>query len=155
MPTGMMLFQPRLAVLSDLPSVEDIVWRAYSPYVDRLGRKPGPMTDDYSALIGSSRVHVIDCDGSVQAILVLIPENHAMLLDNIAVAPSAQRRGLGRKLIEYAEKTARELGYRSIRLYTNEVMTENMDLYAQIGYLETHRGEEAGLKRVYMAKTLG
>jgi len=44
-PTGMMLFQPRLAVLSDLPSVEDIVWRAYSPYVDRLG----------SGLIGHSQ----------------------------------------------------------------------------------------------------
>jgi ribosomal protein S18 acetylase RimI-like enzyme len=153
-PTGMMLFHPRMAVPSDLPSVVDIVWRAYLPYVDRVGRKPGPMTDDYSALIGSSRVHVIDNDGSVQAILVLIPEDDVMLLDNIAVAPSAQRRGLGRKLIDYAEKIARELGYRSIRLYTNEVMTENIDLYARIGYLETHRGEEAGLKRVHMAKAL-
>jgi GNAT superfamily N-acetyltransferase len=150
-----MLIHLRLAVLNDLPSVEDIVWRAYSPFVDRIGRKPGPMTDDYRSLIETGRVHVIDRDGRVQAILVLIPENDAMLLDNIAVAPSSQGQGLGRKLLEYAEQRARQFGCRFIRLYTNEAMTENIDLYVRIGYLETHRGEEAGLKRIYMTKALG
>ncbi len=155
MATDTMLPHVRLAVPSDLQSVEVVAWSAYSPYVDRIGDKPGPMTDDYGALIRAGRVHVIDRGGSVQAILVLIPEDDAMLLDNIAVAPLAQKEGLGRKLLEHAEQSARQLGYRSIRLYTNEAMTENIDLYARIGYLETHRGMEAGLKRVYMTKALG
>ena len=34
-------------------------------------------------------------------------------------------------------------------------MTENIALYSRIGYAETHRIEEKGLRRVYMAKPLG
>jgi len=33
-------------------------------------------------------------------------------------------------------------------------MTENIGLYSRIGYAETHRVEEHGLKRIYMVKTL-
>ena len=33
-------------------------------------------------------------------------------------------------------------------------MTENIALYTRLGYVETHRGEEIGLMRVYMRKTL-
>jgi hypothetical protein len=34
------------------------------------------------------------------------------------------------------------------------MMTENIALYTSLGYHETHRGEEHGLHRVYMAKPL-
>lgn len=128
--------------------------RAYAHYVSRIGRKPGPMTDDYSALIAAGRLYVAERDNAVLGILVLIPERDAMLLDNVAVDPVAQGSGLGRRMLEYAEQAAREAGYRTIRLYTNEAMTENISLYSRIGYAETHRAEEKGLKRVYMSKTL-
>lgn len=77
-----------------------------------------------------------------------------MLLDNVAVDPIRQGSGVGRKLLAFAEQAALKAGYRSIRLYTNEAMTENIALYARIGYVETHRGEEKGLRRVYMTKQL-
>ncbi len=147
--------QPRPATLNDAHAVEDLVRRAYTPYVSRIGREPGPMLDDYAALIGAGRVYVIDRGGTVLAILVLIPETDAMLLDNVAVAPEGQGAGLGRTLLQFAERSAREAGYERIKLYTNEAMTENIALYARLGYAETHRVEEKGLKRVYMVKTLG
>jgi ribosomal protein S18 acetylase RimI-like enzyme len=56
--------------------------------------------------------------------------------------------------LEFAEQAAIKAGYRSIQLYTNEAMTENIALYSRIGYVETHRGEEKGLRRVYMTKQL-
>jgi ribosomal protein S18 acetylase RimI-like enzyme len=112
------------------------------------------MLDDYGALIEEGRVHVVERNGAVEGILVLIPGKDAMLLDNVAVAPAAQGLGLGRKLLEFAERTAIERGYRRIRLYTNEAMTENIALYSRIGYSETHRAEEKGLRRVYMVKAL-
>jgi ribosomal protein S18 acetylase RimI-like enzyme len=149
-----MEYDLRLAVRSDLDAVEEIVRAAYTPYVSRIGREPGPMIDDYDALIAQRRVHVIACDDVVQGILVLIPEPDAMLIDNVAVAPAAQGRGIGRKLLEFAERAAIARGYRHIRLYTNEAMTENIALYARIGYAETHRAEEKGLRRVHMAKQL-
>jgi GNAT superfamily N-acetyltransferase len=146
--------QPRLAHIGDLPSLETIVRAAYTPYVARLGREPGPMSDDYAALIRDGHVHIIEDAGGVQAILVLIPEAGGMLLDNVAVHPRAQRLGIGRALLEFAEREARAVGFRTIRLYTNVAMTENIALYARIGYVETHRAEEKGLHRVYMTKAL-
>jgi ribosomal protein S18 acetylase RimI-like enzyme len=144
----------RLATTEDLTAVEEIVRTAYLPYVSRIGREPGPMLDDYRKLIADRRVHVVENDGVVSGILVLIPERDVMLLDNVAVAPFAQGLGLGRKMLEFAEHAARDAGLRSIRLYTNQAMTENISLYSRIGYSETHRGEEKGLRRIYMTKQL-
>ena len=45
-------------------------------------------------------------------------------------------------------------GRRPMRLYTSEVMTENQTLYKHCGYAETHRKEEHGARRIYMAKRL-
>ena len=144
----------RLATMKDLRAVEEIVRTAYFPYVSRIGREPGPMLDDYRKLIADRRVHVVEQDGIVSGILVLIPERDAMLLDNVAVAPFAQGLGLGRKMLEFAEHATQDAGLRYIRLYTNEAMTENISLYSRIGYSETHRAEEKGLRRIYMTKQL-
>ena len=145
---------PRPATPADRAAVEDVVRQAYSPYVARIGRPPGPMGDDYGALIAEGRVRVMERNGAVQGVLVLIPQSDALLLDNVAVAPAAQGTGLGRALLQFAEAQARQLGFPQLRLYTNEAMTENIGLYSRLGYAETHRAEEKGLKRVYMAKRL-
>ncbi|MFC0387722.1 GNAT family N-acetyltransferase [Muricoccus vinaceus] len=149
-----MQFDPRPATPNDLHAVEEIVRHAYSPYVSRIGREPGPMLDDYAALIAAGRLHVVERNGTVQGLVVLIPQHGAMLLDNVAVAPAAQGTGLGRTLLRYAERATRDAGYDRIELYTNEAMTENIALYARTGYSETRRVEEKGLKRVYMVKIL-
>ncbi len=143
----------RLGRPEDLPAIRELVQRAYEHYIARIGRKPGPLLDDYAALVSKKRVHVLSEDG-IKGILVLIPEDRAMLLDNIAVDPDAQGRGYGRSLLEFAEQSALAAGCESIRLYTNEAMTENIALYSRIGYVETHRAEENGLHRVYMSKRL-
>jgi ribosomal protein S18 acetylase RimI-like enzyme len=145
----------RVATSDDLGAVEHIVRSAYIRYVPRIGQKPGPMLDDYNRLILEGRVRVLEQDNIVLGILVLIPQEDAMLLDNVAVSPSAQGSGLGRRMLEFAERAAVDAGYRSIRLYTNEAMTENIELYTRIGYSETHRVEEKGLRRVYMTKPVG
>ena len=145
----------RRAVSADRPAVEAIVEAAYSPYIPRIGRKPGPMLDDYGALIAEGCVHVVVAGGTVQGILVLRPEQDAMLLENIAVAPAAQGRGYGRIMLDFAERAAVAGGFSAVTLYTNEAMTENVALYARLGYVETHRGVANGFRRVYMTKALG
>ena len=112
------------------------------------------MLDDYAALIGGGRVHVVARDDVVQGLLVLIPQDAAMLLDNVAVTPEAQGLGLGRVLMKFAERAAIAAGYPAITLYTHETMVENIVLYQRIGYAETHRIEEGGFRRVYMRKPL-
>lgn len=145
----------RPATRNDLAAVERIVRAAYAPYVARIGREPGPMLDDHAASIGEGRVHVAERDALVEGVLVLIPTDGAMLLDNIAVAPEAQGTGLGREMLDFAERAAIAAGHAAITLYTNEAMTENIALCIRRGYAETHRAEEKGLRRVYMRKPLG
>jgi ribosomal protein S18 acetylase RimI-like enzyme len=144
----------RIAATVDLPAVQAIVEAAYAPYIPRIGRKPGPMLDDYAPRIAERRVWVLEQDGQVVGILVLIEEPEGLLLDNVAVNPAAHGRGYGRMLLEFAEQSAAEGGYNSIRLYTNAAMGENIAMYQKIGYVETHRATVNGLHRVYMSKDL-
>ena len=138
----------------DAAAVTRVVRDAYAPLVPVIGREPGPMGDDYGALIGAGRVHVIEEGGEVVAAVVLVDEPDGLLLDNVAVSPRAQGRGHGQRLVAFAEQEARRRGHRTIRLYTNVLMTQNIALYERLGFVETHRGEEKGFRRVFMAKQL-
>jgi ribosomal protein S18 acetylase RimI-like enzyme len=144
----------RLATEADRDRVNTIVTAAYAPYIPRIGRKPGPMDDDYAALIRQQAVRILEDGPHIKAVLVLISEPDSLLLDNIAVDPAFQHQGIGRRLLTFAEQTAREAGLPSIRLYTHQAMTENIALYTRVGYVETHRGTTNGLHRVYMVKRL-
>jgi ribosomal protein S18 acetylase RimI-like enzyme len=77
-----------------------------------------------------------------------------ILIENVAVHPDQQGRGLGRQLMEFAEQHARNRQIQRLALYTNEVMTENQAIYAHLGYQTTSRRTENGYRRLYMEKTL-
>jgi ribosomal protein S18 acetylase RimI-like enzyme len=143
----------RCARPEDRAAIEAIVNAAYAIYVERIGKPPGPMLDDYAGLIADGMVSVFaDTDGTIAAVIVLVPQPDHLLLDNIAVRPDRQSRGLGRRLIEFAEDEARRLGFAELRLYTHEKMTENIALYARLGFVETGRSHQAGYDRVFMRK---
>ena len=62
------------------------------------------MLDDYAALIAAGAVSVwTEPDGTITALIVLLPKPDHLLLDNIAVHPDRQGQGLGRRLIAFAE----------------------------------------------------
>jgi ribosomal protein S18 acetylase RimI-like enzyme len=145
----------RLATPQDRIAVEAIVRDAYSVYLERMSQPPGPMLDDYAAQIAAGSVNVLDEDGDIVAIVVLLAKPDHLLLDNIAVRPDRQGRGLGRQLIAFAEAEARWLDFDEIRLYTHETMVENIALYKRLGFVEIGRGREASYDRVFMTKRLG
>jgi ribosomal protein S18 acetylase RimI-like enzyme len=148
--------EPRIrpATIADVPAIVDIVNQAYRHYIARMGKLPGPMLDDYAARVLEGTVWVLEEGAVIGAIIVLLPASNYLLLDNIAVSPTRQGFGLGRRLLAFAEAEAMRRGYREIRLYTHETMVENQRLYASIGYVETGRGAEAGYDRVFMRKQL-
>jgi GNAT superfamily N-acetyltransferase len=144
----------RLARPEDAMFVRDIVDAAYRAYIPRIGKKPGPMLDDYAKRIAGGQVWVLDEADGIAGVLVLEQNADGFLLDNIAVAPNQQGKGLGRVLLDFAEEEAMRRGWREIRLYTHVLMTENIALYYRIGYVETARVTEKGFDRVYMTKRL-
>jgi hypothetical protein len=48
----------RPAQPADRAAVEMIVRAAYSPYVARIGKPPGPMLDDYARLSGYTEIRL-------------------------------------------------------------------------------------------------
>jgi len=125
---------------------------AYLPYVPRIGRPPAPLSADYAAIVARGEASVAVRAGQIVGMIVLVAQADHLLLENVAVLPAEQGRGVGTRLLEFADARARELGLPAIRLYTNEAMTENLAYYPRHGYVETHRATEHGLRRVYFIK---
>jgi ribosomal protein S18 acetylase RimI-like enzyme len=144
----------RPAAIADAPAVAAVVAAAYSHYIARIGKPPGPMNDDYPARVEAGQTWVLEQDGEIAGILVLEETPAGFLLDNVAVHPAHHGKGLGRLLIAFAEAEASRRGYDAIILYTHEKMTENIALYTRLGFAETARIAEKGFSRVYMRKSL-
>jgi ribosomal protein S18 acetylase RimI-like enzyme len=135
--------------------VAELVDAAYGHYVERIGGPPRPMTDDYEEVIRTRQVTVAERDGAVAGVIVLAVTDEGFLIDNVAVHPSHRGSGLGRALLEFAEAEARRARFDSIYLYTHERMTENLALYARIGYVEYDRRSHGEFSLVYLRKQLG
>ncbi len=145
----------RPAAATDVDAIQAIAEAAYQGYVPRVGGRPAPMDADYDDAVGRGNVWVATDGGSVVGLLVLIPHSDHLLLENIAVTPTAQGRGIGSQLLAFAEDSARRRGLDEIRLYTHETMIENLSYYTRHGYAETHRAVEHGFHRVFLTKHLG
>ena len=84
----------------------------------------------------------------------MIPAPSHLLIENIAVRPDAQGRGLGGRLVAHAEDVARSLGLRDVRLYTNARFESNIAFYARRGFEETRRDQVPVGVVVYMQKAI-
>jgi N-acetylglutamate synthase-like GNAT family acetyltransferase len=143
----------RAATVADVADIERLIAEAYTPYVARIGRAPAPMSADYRTLVtATDQTWVLVDGGEVMGVLVTIPKSDHLLIENVAIAPSAQGRGHGRTLLACAERQARELGLPELRLYTNAAMTENLAFYPRMGYRETARRAQDGFDRVFFVK---
>jgi ribosomal protein S18 acetylase RimI-like enzyme len=140
----------RRALADDAARISAIARAAYTKYVSRIGREPAPMCANFAAEIAAGHTVVIETAGTVDGYMIAWPETDAYFIDNIAIDPLHQGKGLGRQLIDYAIGEARRLRLPALRLYTNVAMTENLSMYAHLGFVETHRAMEEGFHRVYL-----
>jgi ribosomal protein S18 acetylase RimI-like enzyme len=144
----------RLAEPADVAAVRAIALAAYRRYVPRIGREPAPTAADYAAAIRGGQAWVAVEHDVIVGFVVLIAQPDHLFLENVAVLPSAQGRGVGARLLALAEDQARRHDLGEIRLYTNQAMTENLAYYARHGYAETHRARQNGFQRVFFRKRL-
>ncbi len=151
----MMASSIRQATRDDLSAVEECATAAYAIYVARIGRKPAPMIADFAASIAAGNLFVEVEAETVRGFVVFYPCADHVHLENVAVDPRWQRRGIGARLIDFVETEARRLGFARVELYTNARMTENREMYPRLGYVEFDRRVEDGFDRVYYRKSLG
>ena len=161
---GLMLAEPeadafrhadiRRARQEDAEAVAEITDSAYGSFIPLLGRKPQPMTADHRKMIGENDVWLLFSEDYPVGVLVLVDEPDSLLIYSVAIRPELQKRGLGRRLLGWAELEARRVGRPRIRLYTNALMAGNIELYRALGYLETDREPYMGSTLVHMSKWL-
>lgn len=145
----------RLAEANDEPEIRDCAEQAYARYVPMIGRKPAPMVADFVTQIAAGMVYVATDDQAIfQGFIVFYAEEEHILLENVAVLPSAAGRGVGRALISFCEDAARQRGMNGVHLYTNEKMTDNLSIYPKLGYVKVAQRTKDGFKRVYFEKKL-
>ncbi len=84
----------------------------------------------------------------------MMSDEDGLFLENIAVHPNLQGRGIGRQLMAFVERSAHKRGLDTVHLYTNEAMAENLAFYAHLGFREVGRRTQDGYRRVYFRKAL-
>jgi N-acetylglutamate synthase-like GNAT family acetyltransferase len=144
----------RIATEADRQAILECVDDAYGMYIDRIGKKPAPMLADYAELISKSLVYVATDQEQLKGLIVLLLKGDYLLIENVAVRNLFQGQGIGRSLIEFAFTSAEEAGTQEVRLYTNELMSENLLYYAKLGFIQLDRSTEDGYRRVHMSKSL-
>jgi GNAT superfamily N-acetyltransferase len=144
----------RRAERADEAAIVTIVERAYGVYVERIGMRPAPMDADYGEKLRRGLVHIAEDDGALVGLVVLVEKPGRLLVENVAVDPAHQGEGTGGRLLGYAERTARARGLDTLALFTHEMMSENLALYAHLGYEETERRSMGSFSLVYLEKRL-
>lgn len=145
----------RSATVEDVDAIRSLTRDAYSKWVPLIGREPLPMKADYAEAVRKHRVDLLDVDGELAALIEVVMEHDHLLIENVAVSPTHQGKGLGRKLLAHAEQVAATQGLNEIRLYTNKAFAENVELYLKAGYVIDREEPFMGGFTVYMQKSLG
>lgn len=144
----------RRANPDDEAQIRDCAEQAYARYVAVIGRKPAPMVADFKAQIAAGQVYVSVEGEAFHGFIVFFPKGDHILLENVAVLPSATGRGIGKALVGFCEEKARRGDFKAVHLYTNEKMIENLSIYPRLGYVEVARRHEDGFDRVFFEKRL-
>lgn len=148
-------FELRLATAADADAIRALTRAAYAKWVEPDGREPKPMLADYDAAVREHRFDLAFVDGVLAALIETVDEGNRLLVENVAVAPAHQGRGLGTRLLALADEIARSQGKQRIRLYTNKRWAQNVRLYLRLGYAIDSEEETApGRVRVNMSKPI-
>lgn len=145
----------RTAVLADAAAIRALTRAAYAKWVPVIGREPKPMGADYEAAVRAHRFDLLYVGDELAALIETIDEADQLLIENVAVSPGHQGRGLGRRLLALAEGLASARGHARIRLYTNQRFEANIALYQRVGYrIDREEAVSAGVV-IHMSKALG
>lgn len=142
----------RAAQEEDADAIGALTREAYAKWVKVIGREPLPMTIDYSEAVRNHRFDLLHVGRSLAALIETVPRGDWLLIENVAVLPAFQGRGFGVRLLRLAEERAVSSGLVGTRLYTNKLFTENLRLYAALGYQVDREEALNGGVAVHMSK---
>ncbi len=144
----------RPATPADIDGVRRCAEAAYEIYVAAIGKKPAPMVADFASAQTDGHLYVAAQDHEVTGFVVFFERGDHIHLENVAVSPNHQGKGIGGALMKFVEHETLQRGLSTIELYTNVKMSGNLTLYPALGYEEIGRWNEEGFDRVFFRKSL-
>lgn len=129
----------RRAGPQDAESIRQLTRDVYAKWIPSIGREPLPMLADYGSATINHWVDLYESKAGLAGLIEMIPKADHLLVENIAVAETQQRKGIGTMLLRHAEHLARKCGLGEVRLYTNVKFASNLEYYRHRGYHEALR----------------
>jgi GNAT superfamily N-acetyltransferase len=144
----------RRATVADLAAITALQQAAYARNRELLGVEPLPLQADYAEVLAGYEVWLMDGTEGLAGVLILEPRSEDLLIWSVAASPQRQGHGLGNRLLDAAEQRARQLGHRTLRLYTGDKLTANVTWYERHGYVQERIEQLADRRLVHMIKRI-
>jgi GNAT superfamily N-acetyltransferase len=93
-----------------------------------------------TARLGEGPVWLALCDNRFVGTMSVVLKDKAVYVRGMAVLPVVRGQGIGRLLLEHAEKYARAKGCNRLLLSTTPFLTEAIQLYERSGFVRTEDG---------------
>ena len=135
-------------------AIRDLVRAAYAKWMPVIGREPRPMQVDYRNAVHQHQFDALVADGRIVGVIETELRGDHVWIENVAVLPESQGKGLGRRLLAHAERKAIEAGCLEVRLLTNGAFAANLSLYGSLGYIVDRQEDFMNGTAVYMSKKL-
>lgn len=124
----------RTAVAADASAVRSLTRAAYAKWVPVLGREPLPMLADYDLAVMNHQIDLLFSGGVLVGLIEMVFERSHLMIENLAIDTDHQQKGYGKYLLQHAHGVAYGKNVNVIRLLTNKLMSENVQLYLRNGY---------------------
>lgn len=124
----------RRARKADAAAVRQLTRDVYAKWIPIIGREPMPMEADYEKAVEDHWIDLLEHDGSLVAVVEMVPQATHLFIENLAVAEAEQGKGLASLLLNHAEQIARSAGLLEVQLATNQAFADNVVFYQKRGY---------------------
>ena len=151
----------RLAGPDDSETIAGLIYAAFAPfesqYTPDAFEYTTPKADVIRPRFEEGPIWIAEVDGEAVGTVSGMRDGERFYIRSMAIKPSAQRGGIGQKLIDMFDSFARENGFEKIYLYTTLVLPGAKHMYEKNGFYvlrETPPDEWFGMAGLEMEKEL-
>ena len=128
----------RLAAPDEAATVADLIYEAFVPfrsqYTDGAFDYTTPNADAIRPRFDEGPIWIAELNGEAVGTVSGMRDGERFYIRSMAIKPSAQRGGIGQKLLDAFESYARDAGFEKVYLYTTYVLPGAKRLYEKNGF---------------------
>ncbi|MEM8787502.1 MAG: GNAT family N-acetyltransferase [Pseudomonadota bacterium] len=144
----------RSARTSDLHQLRYLAQIAFAPYATGMTGPRAPLSADLRTLVEAEEVSVSVIENAVRGFICYRIDGPDVHIEALAVGARYRRRGVGRQMLDHADRAGLRRGCRRAVFHTNAQMFENIAYFRAKGFQPVDERIEEGFKRVYLERYL-